>query len=339
MADKAKGIQEPEVGCTPSALGTKDLSCQNAVLGAPPQPVQQPLFHVEKQTEIDGIEMGVLENGIPYLSESGLARMCGISRPVLNRLAVGWQDEKSKPRGKQILEMLERVGYTEQALFLESELGSTKINAYTEPVCLALLEYYAFVVDEPRPEAQRAFRTLARTTFRKFIYDCVGYSPDQRILDDWRHFHDRVSLTSQAVPMGYWCVFQEIAGMIVPMINSGLMISDKVIPDISVGKAWSKFWDENNMPAQHGDRIRFDHSYPDYYPQAKSNPQPAFAYPDTALADFRYWLRQNYIVNKFPSYLLGQVGKGYLKLHTVNQALSSLGVKEIEQRTKRTLKG
>ena len=31
-----------------------------------PTPFQHELFHVEKQVEHDGVEMGVLENGIPY---------------------------------------------------------------------------------------------------------------------------------------------------------------------------------------------------------------------------------------------------------------------------------
>lgn len=48
---------------------------------------EKSLFHVEKQVEFDGIEMGVLENGIPYLSESGLARMCGITRSTLYSLS------------------------------------------------------------------------------------------------------------------------------------------------------------------------------------------------------------------------------------------------------------
>lgn len=58
------------------------------------------LFHVEKQVEYDGVEMGVLENGIPYLSENGLARLCGISRPTLRSLAASWPEEKTKKRGQ-----------------------------------------------------------------------------------------------------------------------------------------------------------------------------------------------------------------------------------------------
>lgn len=290
---------------------------------APSPMVQGDLFHVEKQTVIDGIEMGVLENGIPYLTESGLARMCGIDRKVLNRLAIGWLEERLKPRGKQIDQLLLQSGYSENGLYLKSEHKGVEVNAYTEPVCLALLEYYAFLADEKRNEAIFAFRTLARTTFRKFIYDAVGYSPEQKVLDSWKHFHDRLDMTLDAVPLGYFSVFKEIAAMIVPMIRAGIMISDRVVPDISAGKAWSAYWETNNLAAQHGDRTRYDHEYPLYYPQSKSNPQPAFAYPDSALPVFRTWLRTNYIASKFPNYLLGQAKKGSVPLAIANQAIKA----------------
>lgn len=292
-------------------------------------PAQGDLFHVEKQTVINGVEMGVLENGIPYLTESGLARMCGIDRKVLNRLANGWSDEQVKPRGKVIAQLLGQLGYVETTLYLKSEHRGSEVNAYTEPVCLALLEYYAFMADERREEAVHAFRTLARTTFRAFIYEAVGYTPENRALDSWKHFHDRIDMTMDAVPTGYFSVFREIAAMIVPMIRSGIMISDKVVPDISVGRAWSEYWNNHDLAKKYGERDKYDHEYPDYYPQAKSNPQAAFAYPDAALGEFRNWLRANYISSKFPKYLLGQTKKGTLAIEVANKALDSFGAKAL----------
>ena len=56
-----------------------------------PPPKQAELFKVEKQAEVDGVEMGVLENGVPFLTESGLSRMCGINRKGLNNLATDWR--------------------------------------------------------------------------------------------------------------------------------------------------------------------------------------------------------------------------------------------------------
>lgn len=89
--------------------------------GFSPTPPQGALFHVEKQIEIDGVEMVVLENGVPYLTERGLARMCGIDRKVLNRLAINWKEEQSKPRGKQISDLLLQSNYAEDSLYLKSD--------------------------------------------------------------------------------------------------------------------------------------------------------------------------------------------------------------------------
>ena len=307
------------------------LNGKNLTSVPPPLQVQDELFIVEKQTVINGVEMGVLENGLPFLTESGLARMCGIDRKVLNRLAANWDEEKHKNRGKAINQLLSQIGYSEGTLFIKSLHNGSPVNAYTEPVCLASLEYYAFVADEKRIEALDTFRYLAKTTFRLFIYQAVGYSPQRNLIDSWQHFHDRVDMTMDSVPLGYFSVFKEIAVMIVPMIRSGLIISDKVIPDISVGKAWSAYWQEQSFTETHGERIKYNHDYPVYYPQAKSNPQPSWCYPDSALGEFRSWLRTNYISNKFPKYLLGQVKKGSLLSGAAQTAIESFKQNQISQ--------
>lgn len=300
--------QKNEFSPGQKSFQNNDIASKNAVLV--PAKTQGELFHVEKQIELDGVEMGVLDNGLPYLSESGLARMCGIDRKVLNRLAIGWEEERLKPRGKAVDQLLEQAGYSEGSLYLKSELNGVVINAYTEPVCLAILEYYAFVADEKRPEAQRAFRSLAKITFRSFVYSAVGYSPERAALDNWRHFHDRVDLNLNSVPLGYFSVFEQVAGLIVTMIRASMTISDKVIPDLSVGKVWSAYWVDNELEQTFGPRVRYDHNYPDYYPQAQSNPQEAWAYPDACLAVFREWFQQQYRLEKFPKYIKNQTAQG-----------------------------
>ncbi len=291
-------------------------------------PQQLYLYQVEKQIQYDGIEMGVLENGLPYLSESGLARMCGIDRKVLNRMAENWTEEKSRPRGIKINELLRNSGYNENKLYIASEFNNQKINAYTEPVCIALLEYYAFIAETPRQEAIKAFRALARQSFRDFIYAATQYSPEQHQINKWRQYHDRVDMTAVAVPDGYFGIFHEMASMIVPMIHSGVIISDKVVPDISVGKIWSSYWEENNLNERYGERIKYEHRYPDYFPQAKSNPQMAYAYPEEALGHFRKWLRENYIVNKFPQYLISKVKDLSISSKNAQLALKSFAVQK-----------
>ena len=52
-------------------IQNNDLQCEEPYL---PAGSQLELFQVETQIEFEDIELGVLENGTPYLSESGLAR-------------------------------------------------------------------------------------------------------------------------------------------------------------------------------------------------------------------------------------------------------------------------
>ena len=266
-------------------------------------------FRVDKKIEHNGIEMGVLENGVPFLSGGGLARMCGIGKTTLHDMSANWSIEKSKPRGELIQRLLQARGYQGSELFLKSEYKGVVVNAYTEPVCLALLEYYAFEAEDRREGALRAYRTLARESFRQFVYLSVGYTLEQSKLESWRHFHDRLDITTDATPRGYFSIFREIASMIVPMIRAGVVISDKLVPDISVGIAWSKHWQVNDLSSKHGDRVQYDHNYPSYYPQAASNPQKPYAYPNEALADFREWLESTYVLSKFPRYLSKKLPK------------------------------
>lgn len=289
-----------------------------------PHTTQGELFVVERQAEFEGIEMGVLSSGMPYLSERGLAGMCGIDNTVLNELAMNWSQERVKPRGRQIEVLLRKSGYQEDSLYLRSMHNGREVNAYPEPVCIAILEYYAFITKEPKEMAQYNFRNLARVKFREYVYQAVGYSPERKTLDSWKHFHDRVDLTESAVPDGYFCVFRETASMIIPMIRVGITISDKVIPDISVGIAWSNHWKSNLLEGKFGARITYDHNYPDYYPQCKSNPQPAQAYPDAALAEFKRWLKQTYIKEKLHPYMMGQIKKGAVPFSTGTMAVLAL---------------
>ncbi|MES2586972.1 MAG: hypothetical protein V4536_08645 [Pseudomonadota bacterium] len=316
-------------------MKNNNLTSSNVVLGA--TPIQSVLFHVEKQVTVEDIEMGVLESGIPYLTGRGLERMCGVAHGPFHRLTSNWDEEKLKPRGKAIQQLLDSSGYTENSLYIRAELGGREITAFTEPVCLALLEYFAFISDEPREEAIRAFRTLAKLKFREFVYEAVGYSPEQKALDSWKHFHDRIDMTMDATPNGFFGVFHEIAIMIVPMIRAGIIISDRVVPDISVGKAWSAFWNENNLSEVHGERAHYEHEYPEYYPQSKSNPQPSFAYPDSALGTFRSWLKRRYITTKLPTYLLGQTKKGSIPLVTANTVLEAFGGSQLEHKATKNI--
>lgn len=96
------------------------------------------------------------------------------------------------------------------------------------------------------------------------------------------------------------------------------------MPDISIGIKWAEHWRNNELEQQFGERIAFSHNYPDYFPQAISNPQPAAAYPDLALPEFRRWLRADYLPFAFPKYLQGKAKKGDLDYTTASGALEAI---------------
>jgi hypothetical protein len=40
--------------------------------------------------EVEGIQMGVLNNGTPYLTMRGLSRLCGVDPAAIARLTTNW---------------------------------------------------------------------------------------------------------------------------------------------------------------------------------------------------------------------------------------------------------
>jgi len=298
------------------------VTLQNGLSG---QHVQAELFPV-KEVEVDGIQMGVLSDGTPYLTMRGLARMCGIHNTVLLQLANNWPEERLKPRGQRIAELLTAQGHSTDQLYLRTQGASGETHAYTDAVCMAVLEYYAFDSTQGAGSeiALRNYRLLARGSFRQFIYSRCGYDPSQQLSGAWRQFHDRVSLTYDAVPAGYFGVFKEISDLIVHLGQTGLHIDNTFVPDISVGQVWAKHWTSNGFDGVYGERRKFEHHYPDYFPQAASNPQEPWCYPEGALGEFRRWFRECYVgEGKFAHYLAGKVQQKQLPSAFAKTAIES----------------
>jgi hypothetical protein len=184
------------------------------------------------------------------------------------------------------------------------------IYAYPDRVCMAVLEYYAFAAGtNVQPEARANFRRLAAGGLKKFIYDRLGYKPvSQQEL--WQQFHDRVSLNFDSVPTGYFSVFKEIASVLVTLISAGVNVGKQVVPDISVGQHWSRHWLDQDLEERFGQRQKYEHNYPEYFPQADANPQTPYCYPDAALGEFRRWLQDVYLEVKLPVYFQSKVKEG-----------------------------
>jgi prophage antirepressor-like protein len=120
--------------------------------------------------------------------------------------------------------------------------------------------------------------------------------------------HDRVMMNQ--IPDGYFSVFQEGIHLIIRAAQHGLVPDARTITDISIGHHFSRYWKENGLTGKYGQRSRFPHCYPHYFPQ-RSVVQ-AFIYPEAAWPEYRQWLRSVYIPDKLPRYLARKVKQGLL---------------------------
>lgn len=307
-------MQNKQVGHHPISLSNQRDRVRNDDFG------HRPIVTVE----VDGIEMGVLDNGTPFLTLRGLANVCGIDHAPLLRLANNWGDEVAKPRGQKILALLHSQGHPGDFLYFRT-LGKNgeQINAFPDDVCMAILEYYAFEAERYCTDsARRHYRLLARKSFRDFIYKQCGYDPATAVPALWQPFHDRVSLLHNTVPAGYFGVFHATQDLFVTLGQNGIHSDKSFLPDISVGIAWAIHWKRIKGDEQFGVRVRYDHNYPASYPQSESNPQEPWAYPEMALGEFSRWFRENYIAEgKLETYLKGRSSKKPLPREFVNKVL------------------
>lgn len=269
--------------------------------------------------------MGVLSNGTPFLTVRGLSRMCGVNHAAIVRLTAQWQDEPQKPREQRIRSIIRENGGNDSIVFIAVPKDGTIHHAIPDIVCMAVLEYYAFEAEGvSRDHALRSYRILARKGFSDFIYSQVGYDPAGSANAVWRQFHDRVSLSYHTVPDGYFSVFREIADLIVTLIRGGAHLGPTFVPDISVGMHWGKKWAAENLDAVYGMRMKYEHNYPEYFPQSPSNPQPAFCYPDDALAEFRSWVREIYLQKHISNYMANKVKDGAIPGPKAQKAIAAL---------------
>lgn len=267
-------------------------------------------LQVQKAIEIDGVGMGVLTDGTPFLTGRGLARLCGVDSSRISEMSTDWDSEPSRPMTARVHEILEERGAEiPEHPYIEIKQRTSTFHAYPDIVCLAVLEYYAFDAGSGvREQAQKNYRLLAGKALHDFIYVQLGYNPDHNTPAAWQQFHARISLTYNSVPAGYFSIFKEIADMIVTLGEAGLHIDNTFVPDISVGLMWSRHWGDRELEATYGERRKWEHNYPEIFPQSSSNPQPAWCYPECALGEFRRWVREDYIGGgKFSTYINSKI--------------------------------
>lgn len=286
---------------------------------------------IQMDAEIGEIGMGVLSDGTPYLNQRGLAALCDVQNAHVGTISSQWAEEDQKPRIKAIKEILTKTGFKAQTAHVEIVHKGRTHFCYPAEICLAILEYYAFDADANRPDRARDnYRRLAGSKLREMIYSQVGYDPSGKNIEKFHKWHERVALNYQSAPKGHFHVFNEAHTVIYELIMAGADIGEKIVVDISIGQHWSKYWADNDLGKNYGQRGKWPHRYPDTHPQSKLNPQESWCYPLAALGAYREWLQDTYIEGgKFRNYLKGKVSKGELPPSVAELALETIEPKKI----------
>ncbi|WP_290435251.1 hypothetical protein [Aeromonas caviae] len=285
-------------------------------------------LYSEVEVTVDGIPMGVLNDGTPYLTLYGLAKLCGIDDTPLRVFTSNWETEKFKPRGSKVASYLELRGYRNvRELFTRTvNKQGVETHAYPDYVCMSILQYYAFdATGFDNTQARNTFIRLADYTLKRMIYEQSGYhQPNSSIIgQSWNVFQQRI-ISNDDVPIGYFSIFREMADLTVKLINSEFKLDPHSIPDISVGGRWATYWKENMLATIHGERILHPHNYPDDFPQSKGTQKTAYIYPNSALGIFRDWLNTTYINEHLKTYLASKVQQKALPAPQAERIIKAL---------------
>jgi hypothetical protein len=134
--------------------------------------------HVHPQTiaaygEADGIGMGRLSDGTPYLTQRGLAALCGVQNAHIGTIGRDWAT--AKPRIAAIKARLSRF-YTAPHCVLP--WAGRRQYIYDMPVCVAILDYYALDAgDHIQPEAQANRLRFRRESLGAYILAALAPPP------------------------------------------------------------------------------------------------------------------------------------------------------------------
>ncbi len=91
--------------------------------------------------EHDGMGMGLLSNGEAYLTQRGLAALCGVQNAHIGSISRDWHEDK--PRINIIRERLARNGHERGLPHRVLSFDGHRLYCYDLAVCQAVLDYYA----------------------------------------------------------------------------------------------------------------------------------------------------------------------------------------------------
>ncbi|NJL42235.1 MAG: hypothetical protein HC856_00180 [Pseudanabaena sp. RU_4_16] len=145
------------------------------------------------RVERDGVEFFTINaTGESGMSESGLARLCGVTHQAINKLlqksVATNASQKSSDSSPDIGLPLATSDLPEsiralQGKKIELVLGSAykNVKIIRDDVCAGVIEYYALDTRQPTPEAKYALRQFTRLGIRSWIQGITGWQTEHEI--------------------------------------------------------------------------------------------------------------------------------------------------------------
>jgi hypothetical protein len=119
--------------------------------------------------EHDGMGMGLLSNGEAYLTQRGLAHLCGVQNAHIGSISRDWHEDK--PRIHLIRERLARNGAVPDLPHRVLSFDGHRLYCYDLAVCQAVLDYYAVDAGQKaQGEAQENRIKYRGDGLRNFIF-------------------------------------------------------------------------------------------------------------------------------------------------------------------------
>lgn len=289
---------------------------------------------MDKQALIP-LNQGTATDGQAYLSERGVATLCGVSLATIEAIRVQWDETLPRPRIAKIKQSVARSGHTGPAAPVMAVLNGVRRWYFPTEACRSILEYFAVHAGpDCTAKAKHNFFKLAMAGLNDAIRQSVGDDPATAEFRRWEPWQERIGSPYRSVPTGYFGIFQEIAPVILDMVTARLTINPDIIPDISIEEHWGQHWEEQGLAAQFGERIRYSQRYPPSHPYGKFPHRDAWGYPEAALGEYRLWLQRDYIDGgKFSQYLDGKVQHHELSPDEAARAVAAVSRVQIRSTT------